>query len=794
MVQRIAVGGMAEVYVAEVESPEPRRVAIKLIHPRYAEDPQFVQMLVNEARLSVLLTHVNIAQTYDLGEINGKYFIVMEYVEGADTHRILKRTKKRKTRLPLDLCAHLASELCHGLDYAHRKRTPDGEELRIVHRDVSPQNVLVSFSGEVKIADFGIAKATQRSEQTQAGVIKGKYYYMSPEQAWADPVDARSDVFSAGLVLHELLTGEMAYGADNLPALLEIVRAAELSAPSKRRKGIPPELDEICMRALDPAPSKRFQSAQEMAQALSRFVYRTRPTFSSARVAALMAELFPDERKRARTKAKLPAGERVLLPHSGERYLDETRPDPVLIRARSVAQAKDFEDETTSSEVPRGRVAEAIEAARRAERAKAARARVSPFDDDSIVDDFDELTQRAPQAFALSAEFHQDNDDEDDEDATEVALGLRAPDDEDDEPETEVAAKKRKKRRTAASVGDDDSTEVEVDRRRGDDEDTEVEGDEPRDSEAPEAEEETRLDALSDLLSRADSIERDNAARAAAQEQSTLDPFDEHTEQTEGAPLAVDAGSGSLLFTLDGKIVTREESVTTPLPLDRFEAKRADPDPSGPSGAQPDPSRARVRRGEPSPFADFDPTPYETPAEYPAPRRSRLIPVLFVGVLALALGGFIAWRALSGGEPVAAPSVEVVSDPPGATLDVNGTRIEGVTPITLPDARIGQRLRLEARQDGYQPWRREVVVEPGASRHIAVLEPIRHDVRIETTPPGAQVEIDGRPVGPSPVVLQDRTVGQTLRLRVRKSGYQSLQRDLEVLDSDAPFHFELQRE
>ena len=245
--RRLAVGGMAEVYVAKAKGIGgfEKLVAIKVIHPRYSEDDHFVQMLVEEAKLSVLLTHVNVAQTFDLGCIDDTYFIVMELVEGADAYKLLKRAAERPAQVPLDLCAYIASEMCQGLDYAHRKRDMTGAPLRIVHRDISPQNVLVSFAGEVKIVDFGIAKAALRSANTEVGVIKGKYYYMSPEQAWADPVDHRSDIFSTGIVLHELLTGRMVYEEDNLPKLLDRVRKAEIPRPSKLRPEVPPELDEI---------------------------------------------------------------------------------------------------------------------------------------------------------------------------------------------------------------------------------------------------------------------------------------------------------------------------------------------------------------------------------------------------------------------------------------------------------------------------------------------------------------------------------------------------------------------
>ena len=295
--RRIAVGGMAEVYVATTLGLGgfEKAVAIKVIHPRLSEDDHFIQMLVDEAKLSVLLSHPNIVQTFDLGCIDETYFIVMELIEGADAFRLLRRAYDKRARLPLDLCAFIVAEMCQGLEYAHTRTDSAGTPLNIVHRDISPQNVLISFSGQVKLVDFGIAKAAQRNSDTGVGVIKGKYSYMSPEQAWADPVDGRSDIFSTGVVLYELITGEMLYQQENLPLLLDAVREADIPPPSSKRRDVPPELDAICMRALAPEPGARYPSAAEFGQALLHFLHRTLPTFTPARLAQLMAALFPEQ-------------------------------------------------------------------------------------------------------------------------------------------------------------------------------------------------------------------------------------------------------------------------------------------------------------------------------------------------------------------------------------------------------------------------------------------------------------------------------------------------------------------
>ncbi|MEM9070623.1 MAG: serine/threonine-protein kinase [Myxococcota bacterium] len=350
LLRRIAVGGMAEVYVAKARGVGgfEKLVAIKLIHPQFSEDDHFVQMLVDEAKLSVLLNHANIGQTFDLGHLpnTGTYFIVMEYIDGADGYKLLKRAAAKRATIPIDVCVYLMSEVCKGLDYAHRKRDVAGAPLNIVHRDISPQNVLISLAGEVKIVDFGIAKAAMRSGQTEVGVIKGKYYYMSPEQAWADPVDNRSDIFSTGIVLYEFLTGKMLYEEENLPRLLDAVRKANITPPSRLRPDIPPELDEIIMRSLAKHPAARYPSAHEFGEALTRFLYKRQPNFTSARLADLMASLFPKEHPPSKA-----------VPISTESLeamkLSEFRPD---VRKSVIFDLDDYEDQTrTEAPLPKFR-------------------------------------------------------------------------------------------------------------------------------------------------------------------------------------------------------------------------------------------------------------------------------------------------------------------------------------------------------------------------------------------------------------------------------------------------------
>src|SRR5258706_1589434 len=287
---------MAEIHLAKTKGIAgfEKYVALKMIHPNFAEDDQFIQMLVDEAKIAVQLTHGNIAQTFDLGRVGETYYITMEYVDGADLYKILRRASEQDLEMPLDVCAFVGKEISSALDHAHRKRDHTGKSLGIVHRDVSPQNVLISFAGEVKLVDFGIAKATMKARQTAVGVIKGKYYYMSPEQAWGDPIDFRSDIFSAGIVLYEMITGQMLYLEEDLHRLLDMARRADIKSPSTLRKGIPPQLERIVMHALAKVPGERYQSAGDFATDLERFLHAYSPVFTAAKLATLLKQVVGD--------------------------------------------------------------------------------------------------------------------------------------------------------------------------------------------------------------------------------------------------------------------------------------------------------------------------------------------------------------------------------------------------------------------------------------------------------------------------------------------------------------------
>ncbi|HEX7180416.1 MAG TPA: TonB family protein [Thermoanaerobaculia bacterium] len=279
LLEKIAVGGMAEVWKARMRGVEgfQKTVAIKRILPHMTDNSEFIGMFIDEAKLAAQLSHPNIVHIYDLGKIGRDYYIAMEYVEGRDLRSLLNASRRKGHPLPLGLALLIAARLASALDYAHRKRDFEGRELGLVHRDVSPQNVLISHEGDVKLCDFGIAKAVSTVGQTQMGALKGKLQYMSPEQAWGRPVDARSDIFSLGAVLFEMVTGDRLFSGDSEMSVLESVRQGRIRSVRDIAPSVPPSVEEIVARALAHEPQNRFQSAGEMAQRIGAVLRELTP-------------------------------------------------------------------------------------------------------------------------------------------------------------------------------------------------------------------------------------------------------------------------------------------------------------------------------------------------------------------------------------------------------------------------------------------------------------------------------------------------------------------------------------
>jgi eukaryotic-like serine/threonine-protein kinase len=307
LLERISVGGMAEVFKAKsfgVEGFE-KIIAIKRILPSMAEDADFIEMFIDEAKIAGQLSHAHICQIFELGKIADSHFIAMEYIWGKDLLQIENRFRKLRQKMPIAMACNIASRVCEGLDHAHRKRDALGRPLQIIHRDVSPQNVLISYEGEVKVIDFGIAKAASRSSRTQAGVLKGKFGYMSPEQVRGLPLDRRSDVFAIGTLLWECLTGERLFANDSDFSTLERVRTAEVEPPTKLNPKVPPELEAIVMKALHRNVEQRYQWANELQEALHQVQSRTEPAFTAKQLAAWMKEAFAADLQRERAQMEI---------------------------------------------------------------------------------------------------------------------------------------------------------------------------------------------------------------------------------------------------------------------------------------------------------------------------------------------------------------------------------------------------------------------------------------------------------------------------------------------------------
>jgi serine/threonine protein kinase len=304
LLERVAVGGMAEVYKAKsfgIEGFE-RLIAVKKILPSIAEDAEFIRMFVHEAKLAGQLTHANIAQIFDLGRVEEHYFIAMEYVAGRDLRSVWERARQWQVRVPFELVSFIMSKVCEGLDYAHNKTDGAGVPLEIVHRDVSPHNVLLSYDGEVKIIDFGVAKAATSSGDTRVGILKGKLSYMSPEQVRGQGVDRRSDTFSAGIVLWELLTGERLFLGETDFETLEKIRKVEVAPPTFYNPDVPPELEDIVLRALQKNPARRYQTAHELQIDLQRFLFGRGVHPTGRDLSGLMTQLFEAEMTEERNK------------------------------------------------------------------------------------------------------------------------------------------------------------------------------------------------------------------------------------------------------------------------------------------------------------------------------------------------------------------------------------------------------------------------------------------------------------------------------------------------------------
>jgi serine/threonine-protein kinase len=304
---------MAEVFLGKAVGAAgfEKDVAVKSILPAYTLDPTLTAMLIEEARLATHLSHTNVVQVLDLGKMGDRYFIVMEYIDGADLDTVLKHAK----RIPPALAGRIVRQVLSGLKFVHERADASGRPLRLVHRDVSPPNIMLSAAGEVKLTDFGIAKARNSTLVTEAGMIRGKVSYMSPEQAAGDDLDHRSDLFSLGNVLWELLAGRRLFPGDNQIQLLQEVRDPKIDPPSSINPDIPAPLDEVVVKALSKSPDDRYQTARDFDRALDK-------ALSKSNLRATAADL------ESWLKDNLPPRKIEPLPKEGDEITFESTPPP----------------------------------------------------------------------------------------------------------------------------------------------------------------------------------------------------------------------------------------------------------------------------------------------------------------------------------------------------------------------------------------------------------------------------------------------------------------------------------
>lgn len=340
LLERVALGGMAEIYKAKTFGAVgfEKLLAIKRILPHMSQNTEFINMLVDEAKIAVQLNHTNIVQVFDLGKVDDDYFIAMEFIEGMDLRSIMKRLEETGRRMAVEDAAFIIVEVCKGLDYAHRKKDQYGVPLGIVHRDISPQNILISYEGEVKIVDFGIAKAARKATETDAGVLKGKFAYMAPEQARGEEVDARSDIFPTAIMLYEMLTGKRMFVTESNLQTLEKIKNFHIEPPFLPPE-VPSELEFILMQAMANDPNERYQSAEEFQIDLTKFLYTSSLDFTAKNLAELMQDLFPG---RGKVKAPVPEAAGVELDTETRLMISEANQEVLVSREEEDKTSHDF--------------------------------------------------------------------------------------------------------------------------------------------------------------------------------------------------------------------------------------------------------------------------------------------------------------------------------------------------------------------------------------------------------------------------------------------------------------------
>jgi serine/threonine protein kinase len=704
LLERINVGGMAEVYKAKTVGVEgfEKIVAIKRILPSIAEDEEFIKMFVDEAKITSQLSHANLAQTFDLGRIDDTYYIAMEYVPGKDLRAVFERMKRRAGRMPLPLAAWVMGRVCEGLDYAHRKRDASGRELHIVHRDVSPQNIILSYEGEVKLIDFGIAKAANKITKTQAGILKGKFGYMSPEQVRGLPLDGRSDIFAAGVVLYELCTGERLFTGSSDFSVLEKVQQAKVTPPSQVEPSIPLKLERVILKALAREPEDRYQQAADIAADLTRFLLDTqRKAVTRDDITAFMKETFSDD-----------------LVRDADDTRPRRRPPPELERkppprVEEVPVHKRPAPPPPPPPPPR---------------------RSAP----------------PPLPSSLTEGLVAKVVGEDDPDRT---IKGRAPGD----PRAEIIVRSKLEAPPAQAAH-------------------------PEPGDGP-----TRPMSMDELAA----AEREYAQREKRTPSVVLGEQDTPTPTPDGPPAAEALAAGEEVTPTPVERPARPprpavpRATPPPLPVPLEEQKtQLRPAPLPPAKAPPFMGRMQVNKPT---LAGADPLPPEETTNSTLTRRARWVRRIQYGVVLLALG-IAAWALIStprprrqqgaGVEPASTGSLSVTVAPADAQLLLDGARVKdrGDPQWSEPRLTAGTEHILTARKEGYADRSVPVILQRGEQKSLAItLERAPNQITVLSSPPGAQVFVDGVRKGVTPAFLPSLDTEGDHAISVEKKCYRSWQ-------------------
>jgi serine/threonine-protein kinase len=365
LVRKLATGGMAEVFLARADGPMgfQKKCVLKRILPHFTDDPSFVQMFLAEARLAAELNHPNLVQIFDFGEVDGQYFIAMEYIDGPNLRVLNREVRQASGPMRLTIAARIITLAAEGLHFAHELKDESGRPVELVHRDISPDNVLVSRGGGVKVVDFGIAKAANQPHLTKSGMIKGKLAYMPPEQLAREPLDRRADLYALGVVLYELVSGEMPFDASSEVSIIQAVMGQEpLRRVNSRRGDVPPELDAIVARCLEKDPERRYRTCRELQGDLERFIQASGDVVGAGEIAALIDHAFPAELESAFSQVPSSPGtgdgSNPALDATMPRAKSASRPSVTALRPVPDAQtepASTAPSRTGASREPRGR-------------------------------------------------------------------------------------------------------------------------------------------------------------------------------------------------------------------------------------------------------------------------------------------------------------------------------------------------------------------------------------------------------------------------------------------------------